>query len=88
MTSLSTSGGTTVIPKRTPSVRRLVDGDSGRGCTSTGRLLAARHVVKPTRACLDFHHVRGEKEMAVDKMVVYGYCAADIHGEIEKCEVL
>ncbi|WP_435197492.1 homing endonuclease associated repeat-containing protein [Natronomonas sp. EA1] len=39
-------------------------------------------------ACLDFHHVRGEKELAVNKMVVQGYSAEAIHAEIEKCEIL
>jgi ribosomal protein L37AE/L43A len=39
-------------------------------------------------ACLDFHHVRGEKERAVNEMVTYGYSAADIHAELQKCRVL
>jgi hypothetical protein len=39
-------------------------------------------------ACLDFHHVRGEKERAVTGMVTYGYAAADIHAELQKCRVL
>jgi hypothetical protein len=39
-------------------------------------------------ACLDFHHVGDDKEMAVNEMVVYGYSATDIHAEVETCEVL
>lgn len=39
-------------------------------------------------ACLDFHHVTGEKERSVTEMITFGYSAAAIHQEIEKCEVL
>ena len=38
-------------------------------------------------ACLDFHHL-GEKEMAIGKMVSYGYGKTKILAEIEKCEIL
>lgn len=39
-------------------------------------------------ACLDFHHVTGEKERAVTEMVTFGYSAIKIRDEIENCEVL
>jgi hypothetical protein len=39
-------------------------------------------------ACLDFHHVRGEKVGSIGQMVTNGYSAADLHAEIQKCEVL
>lgn len=39
-------------------------------------------------ACLDFHHVRGEKERAVNEMVTDGYSATDIHAELQKCRIL
>ena len=39
-------------------------------------------------ACLDFHHVRGEKDDEITDMVTAGRSAADIHAEIQKCEVL
>jgi hypothetical protein len=39
--------------------------------------------------CLDFHHrTEDEKEMAVNKMVPYGYSKADIRAEIETCVLL
>lgn len=40
-------------------------------------------------ACLDFHHPPGvDKEMAVNKMVPYGYSTADIEAEMRKCTLL
>lgn len=40
-------------------------------------------------ACLDFHHLSSaDKEMAVNKMVPYGYSKSDIEAEMEKCEIL
>ncbi len=40
-------------------------------------------------ACLDFHHVdTATKEMAVGKMVTYGYGKERLREEIEKCTVL
>ena len=40
-------------------------------------------------ACLDFHHVdEEEKEMAVGKMISFGYSKDRIRNEIEKCIVL
>jgi len=40
-------------------------------------------------ACLDFHHVDGDdKEMAVGKMITYGYGKDRLREEIEKCAVL
>ncbi|QCC55843.1 homing endonuclease associated repeat-containing protein [Natronorubrum bangense] len=40
-------------------------------------------------ACLDFHHVdEDEKEMAVGKMISFGYSRDRIKAEIEKCIVL
>lgn len=40
-------------------------------------------------ACLDFHHRSNTaKEMAVNKMVPYGYGREDIREEIEKCDIL
>lgn len=40
-------------------------------------------------ACLDFHHVdKAEKEMAVGKMISFGYARNRIKNEIEKCIVL
>lgn len=50
--------------------------------------LGCRQCGEADAACLEFHHVRGEKEMAVGQMVSHGYSAADIHAELEKCEVL
>ncbi|WP_089788608.1 homing endonuclease associated repeat-containing protein [Natronobacterium haloterrestre] len=42
-----------------------------------------------TAACLDFHHVdTAAKEMAVGKMVTFGYGKERLREEIEKCEVL
>ncbi|WP_226482232.1 homing endonuclease associated repeat-containing protein [Natrinema amylolyticum] len=39
--------------------------------------------------CLDFHHVNeDEKEMAVGKMIAFGYAKDRIRNEIEKCIVL
>ncbi|MCU4743177.1 homing endonuclease associated repeat-containing protein [Natronoglomus mannanivorans] len=39
--------------------------------------------------CLDFHHVdEEEKEMAVGKMIAFGYAKERIEDEIEKCIVL
>ncbi|QCW04856.1 homing endonuclease associated repeat-containing protein [Natrinema pallidum] len=39
--------------------------------------------------CLDFHHVDEEqKEMAVGKMIAFGYAKDRIRNEIEKCIVL
>lgn len=39
--------------------------------------------------CLDFHHCDGtDKEMAVNKMVPYGYSRADIRAEIDKCDLV
>jgi len=37
---------------------------------------------------LDFHHVRGEKKLALGRMITAGYGEATIKKEIEKCEVL
>lgn len=40
-------------------------------------------------ACLDFHHVdEDEKDMAVGKMVTYGYAKSKLLDEIAKCEIL
>lgn len=40
-------------------------------------------------ACLDFHHREDEeKEMAVNKMVPYGYSREDIKAEVEKCDLI
>jgi hypothetical protein len=40
-------------------------------------------------ACLDFHHREAtDKEMAVNKMVPYGYSKADIRAEVDKCDLL
>jgi hypothetical protein len=39
-------------------------------------------------ACLDFHHVDGEKDDEITDMMTAGRSAADIHAEIQKCEVL
>lgn len=40
-------------------------------------------------ACLDFHHESpSDKEMAVNKMIPYGYSKADIEAEIGKCQLL
>jgi len=40
-------------------------------------------------ACLDFHHVdEDDKEMAVGKMITYGYGKDRLREEIEKCIVL
>ncbi len=40
-------------------------------------------------ACLDFHHPNPEeKEMAVNKMVPYGYSREDIKVEMQKCDLL
>ncbi|ELY54859.1 homing endonuclease associated repeat-containing protein [Natronolimnohabitans innermongolicus] len=51
-----------------------------RGCSRCGI---------DTPGCLDFHHVDTEtKEMAVGKMVTYGYGKERLREEIEKCEVL
>ncbi|RKD93694.1 homing endonuclease associated repeat-containing protein [Halopiger aswanensis] len=51
-----------------------------RGCSRCGT---------DTAACLDFHHVdTTAKEMAVGKMVTYGYGKARLRDEIEKCDVL
>ncbi|AEH36094.1 homing endonuclease associated repeat-containing protein [Halopiger xanaduensis] len=51
-----------------------------RGCTRCGT---------DTVACLDFHHVdTAAKEMAVGKMVTYGYGKERLREEIEKCDVL
>lgn len=48
-----------------------------------------RHCGELDPACLDFHHREDEeKEMAVNKMVPYGYSRADIKAELEKCNLL
>ncbi|WP_440006894.1 homing endonuclease associated repeat-containing protein [Halomicrococcus sp. SG-WS-1] len=40
-------------------------------------------------ACLDFHHLNeDEKEMAVGKMVTYGYSKSQLEEEIKKCLIL
>lgn len=39
-------------------------------------------------ACLDFHHVSGEKTSEISKMVAYGRGKQVILDEIAKCEVL
>ncbi|MGQ3412767.1 homing endonuclease associated repeat-containing protein [Natrinema sp. LN54] len=40
-------------------------------------------------ACLDFHHLdAAEKEMAVGKLIAFGYSKERIKSEIEKCIVL
>ncbi|ELY88017.1 homing endonuclease associated repeat-containing protein [Natrialba taiwanensis] len=42
-----------------------------------------------TPACLDFHHIDAmTKEMAVGRMVTFGYGKDALRDEIEKCEVL
>ncbi|SEQ79568.1 homing endonuclease associated repeat-containing protein [Natrinema salaciae] len=51
-----------------------------RGCSRCG---------VDTAACLDFHHVdETTKEMAVGRMVTYGYGKDALRAEIEKCDVL
>ncbi|MFC7228721.1 homing endonuclease associated repeat-containing protein [Salinirubellus salinus] len=47
------------------------------GCTACG---------EADPACLDFHHV-GPTERAVTDLATYGYSAADIHAELQHCEV-
>lgn len=39
-------------------------------------------------ACLEFHHVTGEKEQTIARMSVNGYSIETLLKEIEKCEVL
>lgn len=39
-------------------------------------------------ACLDFHHVEGNKEMSVSSMISHGYSKERLLDEIEKCEIL
>jgi len=40
-------------------------------------------------ACLDFHHRDPDtKRMAVNEMVTHGYSTAELHEEIERCELL
>ncbi|OLZ42355.1 hypothetical protein A6E15_15885 [Natrinema saccharevitans] len=51
-----------------------------RGCSRCGA---------DSVACLDFHHVEtATKEMAVGKMVTYGYGKDRLREEFEKCEIL
>lgn len=50
--------------------------------------LGCRHCGESGAACLDFHHVDGEKERAVTEMVTYGHSADAIYEELGKCEVL
>lgn len=40
-------------------------------------------------ACLDYHHTDvGEKEMAIGKMITFGYGKATLRSEMEKCTVI
>ncbi|MCU4972228.1 hypothetical protein OB955_05700 [Halobacteria archaeon AArc-m2/3/4] len=51
-----------------------------RGCSRCG---------VDTVACLDFHHIdESSKEMAVGRMVTYGYGKDALRDELEKCAVL
>lgn len=57
--------------------KRKANSDGCRNCTESDP------------ACLDFHHLSSaDKEMAVNKMVPYGYSKSDIEAEMEKCEIL
>lgn len=50
------------------------------GCTRCG---------EEDPACIDFHHVDGaRKEMAVTKMIPFGYSREDIRAEVGKCVLL
>lgn len=40
------------------------------------------------RECLDFHHIKGEKELSVADAISRGWSMQRIHQEIEKCVVL
>ncbi|OVE83476.1 homing endonuclease associated repeat-containing protein [Natronolimnobius baerhuensis] len=58
----------------------LNDLKRNRGCSRCGVVAAA---------CLDFHHVdETTKEMAVGRMVTYGYGKEKLRDEIDKCVVL
>lgn len=65
---------------RLKSIRDAVDKLKSKPCTDCGGTFPV--------VCMDFDHVRGEKEFNISRGISYGYKLERILAEIEKCELV